>query len=350
MSPAEALLALMWLGMTAYVLLGGADFGGGFWDLLAGGAERGRAQRDLIAHAIGPIWEANHVWLIFVIVILWSGFPVAFASAFSTLIVPLTLAAFGIILRGSAFAFRKEMPEVEMQRIFGATFAASSVLTPFFLGTVAGAVASGRVPVGNAAGDIIGSWLNPTSMLGGVLAVGTCAYLAAVYLIRDAERSRDAALIETFRRRALTTGIIVGAVAMAGIAVLRADAPVLFDGLTGRALPLILVSAAGGLASLALVWTRRFVLARGAGATAVAAVLWGWAVGQYPQILVGEMSITQAASDPAMIRAILISLLAGALILVPSLTWLFRIFQSGDRQPADSSLDRPDATPPGSRS
>lgn len=340
MTAAEALLVLMWVGLTAYVLLGGADFGAGFWDLLAGGSERGRRQRDLIAGAIGPIWEANHVWLIFVVVVLWTGFPVAFASVFSTLIVPLTLAAFGIILRGSAFAFRKEIPEVDLQRLFGATFAVSSVLTPFFLGAAAGAVASGRVPVGNAAGDLLGSWLTPTSMLGGTLAVGTTAYLAAVYLIRDAERQGDTALVEAFRRRAIITALTVGIVAIAGIGVLRADAPRLFAGLTGRGLPLIVVSAAGGIGSFALVWVRRFVLARIAAAIAVTAVVWGWAVAQYPQMLVGELSIAEAASAPATLRATLVSLAVGAILLIPSLLWLFRIFQSGGRPGTDENLDR----------
>lgn len=351
MSKAHVILIVMWLGLTAYVLLGGADFGGGFWDLVAGGAERGRAQRDLIAHSIGPIWEANHVWLIFVLVVLWTAFPIAFASIASTLIVPLTLAAFGIIARGSAFAFRKEMPEVGLQRLFGAAFAASSVLTPFFLGTVAGAVASGRVPVGNAAGDLIDSWANPTSLLGGALAVGVSAYLAAVYLTRDAERTGDVHLTSMFRRRGLVSGVVVGGVALGGIAILAEDAPGLFQGLTGRALPLIVTSAVGGVASLLCLWQHRFTAARVAAALAVAAVIWGWAVGQYPAMLVGHLTILEAAAPPATLSALLWSLVVGGVILVPSLLLLFALFQrTGRRSEVDLPAHdgAPDLTSPSS--
>jgi cytochrome bd ubiquinol oxidase subunit II len=326
---AEVLLAVTWVGVTAYALLGGADFGGGFWDLLAGGARGGRGQRALIEHSIGPVWEANHVWLIFVLVVLWTAFPPVFAAVASTLYVPMTLAAVGIIARGSAFAFRKSVAEPAPRRLFGAAFALSSVLTPFFLGTVAGAVASGRVPPGNAAGDLVGSWWNPTSVLGGVLAVGVCAYLAAVYLTADADRAAEPALAEEFRRRALVTGLVVGVIALGGIAVLRADAPVLFAGLTGRALPLIAASALFGLASLWLLLRRRFLAVRVTAALAVAAVVWGWAAGQYPWMLLGALTIEQAAASRPVLEAVLGSLAVGAVLFLPPLAWLFVLFQRG---------------------
>src|SRR4051794_4338579 len=220
MSPAELMLVVLWIGLTAYVLFGGADFGAGVWDLLAGGDRRGAAQRDLIEHTIGPVWEANHVWLIFVVVLLWAGFSPVFAAVLSTLYIPLTLAALGIIARGAAFAFRKVSTELWQKRLFGACFALSSVLTPFFLGTVAGGVASGRVPPGLARGDVVTSWLNPTSALGGVLAVLVCAHLAAVYLCAETARRGAAELGAWFRARALVSGPLAGAVALAGIAVL----------------------------------------------------------------------------------------------------------------------------------
>jgi cytochrome d ubiquinol oxidase subunit II len=201
MNAAQAVLAVMWIGLTLYALLGGADFGAGFWDLFAGDAQRGRPQRMLIDHVIGPVWEANHVWLIFVLVLLWTAFPPVFAAVMSTLYIPLTLAALGIIGRGAAFAFRKAVTEEWQQRLFGAVFAISSILTPLFMGAVAGAIASDRVPPGLAAGNLITSWLNPTSILGGVLAVGTCAYLAAMYLCHDAERLGWPDLADVFRRR-----------------------------------------------------------------------------------------------------------------------------------------------------
>ena len=337
MSLADAVLGIMWIGLTAYALFGGADFGGGWWDLLAGGARKGEPQRALIEHSIGPVWEANHVWLIFVLVTLWTGFPTAFQAVMSTLYVPLTLAAFGVILRGSAFAFRKSVSGVALKRLFGATFALSSVLTPFFLGTVAGAVASGRVPPGNARGDAVTSWLNPTSLLGGTLAVGACAYLAAVYLCRDSLRDGHEDLAEGFRLRALVTAVATGAIALAGIAVLRADAPKLFDGLTGRALPLILLSAAAGLASVQLLRTRRYAPARVAAALAVAAVVWGWGVAQYPYVLEPGLTVDEAAADPAALRPLLVTMVAAGILVVPSLLLLIAMFQT--REDVQESRD-----------
>ncbi|MEU7135103.1 cytochrome d ubiquinol oxidase subunit II [Streptomyces sp. NPDC046261] len=329
---ADLTLAVMWLGLTCYALFGGADFGAGLWDLLAGGTRRGHAQRTLIEHTIGPVWEANHVWLIFVIVLLWGGFSPVFAAVLSTLYVPLTLAALGIIARGAAFAFRKASTAPALRRLFGACFALSSVLTPFFLGTVAGAVASGRVPPGLAEGDTFTSWLNPTSALGGVLAVLTCAHLAAVYLCADAARERSETLVAAFRRRALISGAVTGAVALAGVAVLRADAPRLFDGLTHRALPLVVLSALGGLAGMVLVARRRFVAARLAAALAVAAVLWSWGAAQYPLMLVPDTTVRSTASHSAVLTACLGSLGVGALLLIPSLWWLYHLFQHEPRR------------------
>src|SRR3990172_7681984 len=220
----------MWVGVTLYTVFGGADFGAGVWDLLAGRAEPGRPRRALIEQSIGPVWEANHVWLIFVLVFLWTGFPRAFAPLASTMLIPLTAAALGIILRGSGFAFRKTVTTLPLERLFGATFAASSLLTPFFLGAIAGGVASGRIPAAGA-GDLVGSWWNPTSMLGGALAVTSCAFLAASFLAADSVRSGMDAEAEWFRERALVVGILAGLIAMSGILVLRSDAPTLFHGL-----------------------------------------------------------------------------------------------------------------------
>ncbi|MCT9930839.1 cytochrome d ubiquinol oxidase subunit II [Planotetraspora sp. A-T 1434] len=323
MDAAQALLAAMWLGLTLYALLGGADFGGGVWDLLAGRSRAGMPQRRLIEHSIGPVWEANHVWLIFVLVVLWTGFPLAFASVMSTLYIPLTLAALGIIARGAAFAFRKTSTELWQQRLFGGAFALSSVFTPFFLGTVAGGIASGRVPPGLAAGDLVRSWVNPTSLLGGVLAVGVCAYLAATYLCDDAVRARSPDMAEGFRRRALATAVLVGAVALGGIAVLRWDAPLLFRGLTGRALPLIVASAVLGLVSIALLWWRRYLLVRGTAVLAVAAVMWGWPVAQYPAMLPPSLTYLDAAAQPVVLTTTLAVAAVGALLVLPSIAWLF---------------------------
>ncbi|MFJ8803472.1 cytochrome d ubiquinol oxidase subunit II [Streptomyces sp. NPDC102487] len=325
-------LAVMWAGLTCYALFGGADFGAGLWDLVAGGSVRGRAQRSLIEHTIGPVWEANHVWLIFVVVMLWTGFPPVFAAVMSTLYLPLTFAALGIIARGAAFAFRKASARLWQQRLFGACFAVSSVVTPFFLGTVAGAIASGRVPAGLAAGDVWDSWLNPTSVLGGVLAVLTCAHLAGVYLCADAARADAQSLVRAFRQRALASGLASGAVALAGIAVLHTDAPELFHGLTHRALPLVVVSAVSGVIGLLMLRVERFTAARASAALAVAAILWAWGAAQYPLMLVPSLTVQEAAATSPVLAGALIVFGIGALLLIPSLVWLYVLFQRRDPQ------------------
>jgi cytochrome d ubiquinol oxidase subunit II len=330
MTLAEATLAVVWVAVTLYAVFAGADFGAGLWDLLAGTTRAGAPQRRLIERSIGPVWEANHVWLVFVLVVLWTGFPRAFAAIMSSLYVPLTAAAVGIILRGAGFAFRKAVVGHRARRLFGATFAVSSVLTPFFFGAVAGAVASGRVPANAHGIDAFESWVNPTSVLGGTLAVATCAYLAAVFLATDADRRGDALLAAGDRRLALVAALVAGAVALAGIFVLRADAPVLYAGLTGRGLPLVGLSVVAGLASVVLVLRARYPLARVATVAAVAAIVWGWAAGQYPQVLVGELTIEGAAGSRATLTAMLASLAIGALIFVPALVALLVMHSRGN--------------------
>ncbi|MEA3019696.1 MAG: cytochrome bd ubiquinol oxidase subunit [Actinomycetota bacterium] len=327
MTLAEVVLAAMWIGVTLYALFGGADFGAGFWDLVAGGAERGRPQRMLIEETIGPVWEANHVWLIFVLVVLWTGFPRAFAPIMSTLYVPLTAAAIGVILRGGSFVFRKSVAGVALERAFGVTFAVSSVLTPFFLGAVAGGVASGRVPATESRGDAITSWWNPTSILGGVLAVTVCAYLAAVFLVCDAHRLGRPDLADAFRRRAIGAGITAGTVAAAGIIVLHHDAPGLFHGLTHRALPLVVVSAAGGAASLVLLARGRGREARVAAGIAVVAIIWGWAAGQYPYLLEGSLTIAAGAGAHTTLVAMAVALAVAGALVFPPLAYLLYFAQ-----------------------
>lgn len=342
MTPADIIASIIWLGISAYAVFGGADFGGGIWDLLAGNAERGRRPRALVEQAIGPVWEANHVWLIFVLVYLWTAFPEAFVSIATTLWIPLTLAAFGIIFRGSGFAFRKWADTTGRQRWYGAWFAGASALTPFFLGVVAGGVASGRVPLGNAAGHPIESWVTPTSMLGGTLAVTSCAYLAAVLLTREAEVDGDTRMAEYFRARGLAAGVTTGAVALVGILILRSDAGALFDGLTApRGLALIVASAIGGVASLWLLWSRRYLMARPAAVLAILAVLWGWGASQYPWVLEGVVTIEESAASEPVLAAMIVAFAAAALLVIPSLFWLFRLTQT--RSLVDTSI-RPDST------
>jgi len=327
MSAAEIVLAVLFAALTAYALLGGADFGGGFWDLFAGTGQRATARRGLIEHTLGPVWEANHVWLIFVLVLLWSGFPPVFAAIASTAYIPLTFAALGIIGRGAGFAFRKVSIEYGHQRLYGATFAFSSVATPFFLGTVAGGIASGRIPPGIAGGNVLTSWLNPTSIATGALAVGASAYLAAVFLTRDAQRHAPD-LLPDFRRYATSAGIAVGILAAAGLLVVRLDSPGLSAALwRGPALALILLSIASGLASLALIYARQYVAVRVTAGLAAAAVLWAWGAAQHPVLLLPDTTVDTVAAHPAVLHALLSSTVIGAAVLLPSLWWLFTLFQ-----------------------
>jgi cytochrome d ubiquinol oxidase subunit II len=334
MTLADLVLGVMFVGLIAYGLFAGADFGAGIWDLLAGGTRRGARQRDLIEHSIGPVWEANHVWLIFVLVVLWTAFSGAFAAVVTTLYIPLTLAAFGMIARGAAFAFRKSITTLAMRRFLGAGFALSSLVTPYFLGAVVGGVASGRVPPGIATGDIITSWVNPTSVLGGVMAVLVCAYLAAVFLCADAEREGAQDLAGQFRIRALGTAGVTGVAGLAGLFVLRSDAPSLWVGLTGRAAPVVGVSVVAGVAAVVFLAQRRYVPARLASALAVTTILVGWAVAQYPYILVPDLTIEEAATGRATLQAMLVALGVGSVFLVPALVYLYRLFQHSPMESA----------------
>jgi cytochrome bd ubiquinol oxidase subunit II len=324
---ADAVAAVLFFGVTAYAVFGGADFGAGFWDLVAGGAKRGERPRAMVDHSIGPVWEANHVWLIFCLVVLWTAFSETFASIMLTLFVPLTLAALGIVLRGSSFAFRKAVFRTRDRRNFGAAFALSSVLVPFCMGAVAGAIASGRVPAGGIAGDPWDSWLNPTSILGGVLAVTTVAYLAAVYLTLDARRIDDAEMVAYFRIRAIYAAIAAGAVAIAGIFILHADSRYLFDELTSRALPFVIISGICGVGSLVLLVRHAYRPARVLAIGAVATVVIAWGVAQWPYLLPQSLKVSQGAAPDGTLQAVLVVFVAAAIIILPSLALLYTLDQ-----------------------
>jgi cytochrome bd ubiquinol oxidase subunit II len=326
-SSADAVAGVLWAGVTAYAVFGGADFGAGFWSLTAGRGERGHRARELIDWAIGPVWEANHVWLIFVLVVLWTGFSTAFASIFSTLFIPLSLAALGIVLRGSGFAFHKTARRLGRRRLAERLFGVSSVLTPFFLGTVVGAIAAGRVPVGNAAGDPVTSWLNPLSVLIGALFVATSAYLAAVFLISDARRADALDLELHFIARALGTAVVTGALATGGIVALHADARYVYDGLTGPGLPLVIVSLLCGIGVLVMLRRGANRGARLLAVGAVVAVVWGWGVAQHPYLLPQVLTIDAGAAPSATLTTVLVVFAVAAVLVVPSIALLFTLVQ-----------------------
>ena len=321
---------LILVGVAAYIVFAGADFGAGLWYLLAGRGPRGRPVRDFSYHAMAPVWEANHVWLIFVLVVTWTAYPTAFGSIASTLAVPLFIAAVGIILRGTTYALRSgAAADRDTEGATGFVFGASSILTPFALGTVIGGIAAGEVPVGNAAGDLATSWLNPTSVVIGVLAVATSGYLAAVYLAGDARREEQPDLARAFRARAMAMGLIAGILAVAGLVVLRADARGLFDDLTsGAGLGAVLVSAAAGLATLGLVRSERYEPARVSAALAVAAIVAGWGIAQRPDLLPG-LTIEEGAAGHSTLVALLVSIAAGLVVLIPSLMLLYGLVLRG---------------------
>jgi cytochrome bd ubiquinol oxidase subunit II len=313
-------------GLTLYAALGGADFGGGLWDLLAGGDQRGRAPRQLIDDTITPVWEANHVWLIFILVIFWTAFPAAFAAVMTAAALPLWLAAFGIVLRGSGFAFRKEVEALHWQRLFGAAFAFSSLIVPFFMGTVIGAIASGRIPANPAHADLA-VWTGPTSLLIGALFVAVCGYLAAVFLTREASRRSDDRLRRYFARRAGIAGAVAGALALATLLEIHSANPALFHGLTHRALTLVIVSAACGVAVIAFLATgRRSQALRPLSVLGVAAVVWGWGVAQYPALLPGtSLTLTSAAAPESVLDTVVVVFVAAALLVGPSFLLLFSL-------------------------
>ena len=317
----------LWLGVTAYAVFGGADFGGGFWGLAAGTGAEARRARTLIVAAIGPVWEANHTWLIFDLVILWTAFPPAFAAIMSTLFVPLSLAALGIVLRGTAFAFQPMAQSARARRAAGVVFGLSSILTPFFLGAAAGAIAGGRIPVGDAPGDPFGSWLNPTSALVGVLAIAVCAYLAAVFLVADARRYHQPDLERYFLRRATIAAIVAGGLAVAGVMVLQLDAPILAGELIRTGWPFIVASGVLGVGALLLLRLGAPFGTRALAVGAVVAVVWGWGVAQYPDILPGTLSLADAAAPSGSLEGLLVVFIVAALLIAPSLGLLFYLVQ-----------------------
>jgi cytochrome bd ubiquinol oxidase subunit II len=291
---------------------------------------------------MAPVWEANHVWLIFILTVVWTAYPAAFGSIASTLSIPLFIAGVGIVMRGGAYALRAGTRSAGEQRRVDTVFALSSVLTPFALGTVIGAIASERVHLGNPGGSLVTSWLNPTSIAIGMLAVASGAYTSAVFLSGDAERQGDRALADRFRARALGAGLTAGAIAIGALIVLDFDAERIFRRLTqGVGLPALVASVIAGIATLALLWRRRYEPARYLAAVAVAATIAGWALAQNPVFLHG-LTIHEAAAGHDTLVAVVVAVLVGALLLFPSLALLFRLTLGGKlRDSGPSSVEAP---------
>jgi cytochrome d ubiquinol oxidase subunit II len=323
----EALpLVFVFIGLALYTVLGGADLGAGFWQLVE---HRDSAVREYAHRAMAPVWEANHVWLIFVLTVFWTAYPSAFGSIASTLAVPLFIALLGIVFRGAAYALREGAATPRESGRIDTIFSLSSILVPFSLGAAIGGIATDRVPVGNAQGDLWSSWLGVTPVLIGVLAVATSAYLAAVFLAADAAHDGKDALERQFRVRALRSGVVAGALAIGGIFVVDADNHRLFHSLSsGRALPAVLISGLAGFVTLVLVYRRRYEPARYGAALAVVAIIAGWALSRWPEILPG-LTVHQAAAGHDTLVCLVVAVVAGAVVLFPSLALLFRLTLAG---------------------
>lgn len=343
MSPspdAIAVAAILFVVIAAYALFGGADFGGGIWDLLAGGAKRGAAPRGLIDESITPVWEANHVWLVFILVLLWTSFPPAFAAIMTALFVPLSLSLLGIVLRGAGFAFRHTAQRLQMRRLTGATFAASSLITPFFMGTVVGAVATGQVPA-HPAGNVLAAWTSPTAILTGFLFVAACAYVSAVFLVLEARQRGHQDLMRYFSLRATAAAVLTGGLAGGTFAELSASAPHVFAGLTGRALPLVAISIAAGIAVLGMLWLRWYhpLFLRATAAAAVTTVVWGWGLAQYPYLLPTSLPLASGSAPTATLVGEFVVAGLAVLLVAPGFALLYYLQQRRMLTEADTAAD-----------
>lgn len=325
-SPEHILGLAAIISLTFYALMGGADYGGGVWDLLAFGP-RAAKQRETIANAIGPIWEANHVWLILVIVILFACFPPAFCAISIALHIPLTILLIGIVLRGSAFTFRTyDSQRDNVQRLWGRIFAISSTITPVVLGIIVGAISNGALTVDGS--DFlqiyVHSWAQPFPIAVGLFALALFAYLAAVYLTSD---TLDADLQNDFRMRAMLSAIVSAIMAAVVFFLSKNEAPAIYAGIS-RVIPLHVVTALLALCSLSCLYFRKFAVARYFAAGQVAFVLWGWALGQYPFLVRPNWTIINSMANKETLDLVIIALMAGTVLLFPSVLYLLKIFKS----------------------
>jgi cytochrome d ubiquinol oxidase subunit II len=335
-----AVAAILFVVLAAYALFGGADFGGGIWDLIAGGPERGDAPRELIDESITPVWEANHVWLVFILVLLWTAFPPAFAAIMTALFVPLSLSLLGIVLRGVGFAFRHTAQRMRVRQFTGATFAASSLITPFFMGTVVGAVATGQVPV-HPTGNVLAAWTSPTALLTGFLFVAACAYVSAVFLVLEARQRGRRGLMRYFALRATVAGAVTGGLAGATFAELSASSPYVFHRLTGISLPLVAVSIAAGIAVLGMLWLRWYhpLILRATAAVAVATVVWGWGLAQYPYLFPTSLALRPGSAPTATLDTEFVVAGLALVLVVPGFALLYYLQQRGLLTEAESDAD-----------
>ncbi len=334
MGPESLILVVLWIALTLYILFGGADFGVGVWEVNTA-LQSTERERNLLYKAIGPVWEANHVWLIFFLVCTHAAFPRAYAALGQALWIPLLIAIVGIVFRGAAYAFRANLiGERNQQKIWEVVFAVASTVAPFFLGAAAGAVASGKLDfndVGEYQGDIITGWVSPLSLFTGFFTVGICAFLSATYLLRESLNQQHFDLVSIWRQRALTTGIIMGVLSLVGLAFLAVEPDSFWTGFRERGLPLFCVGVVSGIAALFAIWRTRPLAATIAAVSTVTCVIWGWGVSQYPILLPPNLTIENCKTSDSVMWAMLGCIGIGMVLVVPSLWWLLAIFK-GEQQ------------------
>ncbi|MFD7438920.1 cytochrome d ubiquinol oxidase subunit II [Streptomyces sp. NPDC059861] len=326
---AGVIAVVLLLAVAAYACAGGTDYGAGFWDLTAGGAERGKRPRRLIDHAMAPVWEVNNVWLIFVLVIMWTGFPVLFQQVFTAMWLPLALAAVGTVLRGAGFALRKPARRLAGRRLYGAIFAVASLMTPFFLGAAAGGVASGRVAAGTTASA--DAWSNPTSVLFGLLAVATTALLGAVFLAADARRFETPDLDGYFRRRALGALAVVAVLAVITLAVTHQDAPYVWHGLThGVGLFFVVLAALATLLTAWLLIRPSGAWSRVAAVGVVASAVLAWGTAQRPYLVPTSLTVADGAGAHTSLRWLGLVTLVAVVLILPAVALLYWLDTRGE--------------------
>jgi cytochrome bd ubiquinol oxidase subunit II len=341
MGPEDFLMIVMLTALTLYAILGGADFGAGIWEFTTA-LQSSEKERTHVYKAIGPVWEANHVWLIFVLVILMNGFPLAFAALSRALWLPLIFALCGIVFRGTGYVFRSyTLGSYRERRVWEVVFATASTATPFFLGNCAGAIASGNLIItesGNYEADHLTGWLTSLTVFSGFYSIVMCAYLSSVYLTREAFVAGDKELKKLWRQRALSTGIWMGVLSFGGLVMVWLEAPALMEGFRTHGWPLVVLSLVCGIGSLVEVWRMNTTRATFAASGAVASVIWGWGVSQYPKLIPPNITSDLAKAPDNVLWMMLGIIAIGAVFLLPALGYLFVIFKSDQIETGRDSL------------
>ncbi|HEU0004295.1 MAG TPA: cytochrome d ubiquinol oxidase subunit II [Ktedonobacteraceae bacterium] len=333
MTLAYVILTILWLSLIAYAVLGGADFGAGFWDLLyIGNKDVSKRRHEFINHALGPVWEANHVWLIFLIVGLFTAFPSVFSTLSIVLFLPFTLALIGIVLRGAAFIFRVYGTRSDKYGaiVWGTVFSFASIITPFILGASAAAVASGRIRVTSAPvqADMTGStWLTPFAIVVGLMAIALCAVLSSVYLSVEAKQAQDKELEDMFRLRAIIAGAVTAVLGALGLYLSTSEDPLLWQGLLGHAIPVVIATMVVGLATAAALFMRHYRIARVLVIIETAGLLGSWGISQLPYLIPPDVTVESAANSQSVLEVLLIGTIIGMVLLLPSLYYLFSVFK-----------------------